>query len=87
VRLELIVFSRLADRRHYLHVTCAAQVRSSLWVSWVKTDSNRTELGDKEIYQVHVVSDQNSLKKHQATELHMFFLIRDVPPSKLGELD
>lgn len=42
-------------------------------------DDNRAELGNKEIYKVNVISDRNSLRPFQVTELHMFFHVRDVP--------
>ncbi|KAJ4991273.1 hypothetical protein SVAN01_03171 [Stagonosporopsis vannaccii] len=46
---------------------------------------HKAELGNKEVYQINVVSDSYSTKPHQVTELHMFFHIRDVPPSKPNE--
>jgi hypothetical protein len=41
---------------------------------------HKAELGNKEIYQVNVVSDSKSIKPFAVTELHLFFQIRDVPP-------
>ncbi|XPS74992.1 hypothetical protein M3J09_007104 [Ascochyta lentis] len=41
---------------------------------------HKAELGNKEIYQVNVVSDSRSIKPFVVTELHLFFQIRDVPP-------
>lgn len=46
---------------------------------------SRAELGNKEIYQVNVISDVNSLKWNMVTEMHMFFHIRDVMPSSTPE--
>ncbi|KAJ4308566.1 hypothetical protein N0V94_009305 [Neodidymelliopsis sp. IMI 364377] len=48
---------------------------------------HKAELGNKEIFQVNVVADSNSVKPSQVTELHMFFQIRDVPPPKKPEDD
>lgn len=48
---------------------------------------HKAELGNKEIYQVNVVSDSKSLKPFAVTELHMFFQIRDAPPPKEPESD
>ncbi|KAF1364864.1 hypothetical protein EJ07DRAFT_54177, partial [Lizonia empirigonia] len=39
---------------------------------------HKRELGNKEIYQVNIVSDSHSIKQFEVTELHMFFQIRDV---------
>jgi hypothetical protein len=46
---------------------------------------HKAELGNKEIYQVNVISDNNSLKPFQVTEMHMFFRIQDVHPPKLNQ--
>jgi hypothetical protein len=48
---------------------------------------HKAELGNKEIFQVNVVADSNSVKPSQVTELHMFFQVRDVPPPKKPEDD
>lgn len=40
---------------------------------------HKAELGNKEIYQVNVVTDVWSLKMWRTTEVHMFFHIRDLP--------
>jgi hypothetical protein len=46
---------------------------------------HKAELGNKEIHQVNVVSDEWSLKPGRRPEMHMFFHIRDVPPQKSKE--
>jgi hypothetical protein len=46
---------------------------------------HKAELGNKEIFKVTVLSDSDSIKPHQVTELHMFFQIQDVPPPKSPE--
>lgn len=46
---------------------------------------HKVELGNKEIHQVNIVSDDWSLKPSQITEMHMFFHIRDVPSPKPQE--
>lgn len=40
---------------------------------------HKEELGNKEIYEVNVVTDEWSSKPERPTEVHMFFHIRDVP--------
>lgn len=47
--------------------------------------ARRAELGNKEIYQINIVSDSYSTRPNQIAELHMFFHIRDVPPSEPEE--
>ncbi|KAJ4380520.1 hypothetical protein N0V86_003877 [Didymella sp. IMI 355093] len=46
---------------------------------------HKAELGNKEIHQVNVVSDEWSLKPGRRPEVHMFFHIRDVPSQKSKE--
>ncbi|KAJ8113918.1 hypothetical protein OPT61_g4073 [Boeremia exigua] len=41
---------------------------------------HKAELGNKEVYQINVVSDEKSVQFMEVTELHMFFQIRDVLP-------
>jgi hypothetical protein len=43
---------------------------------------HKAELGNKEIYEVNVVTDEWSQKPNRKTEMHMFFHIRDVPKDK-----
>ena len=40
---------------------------------------HKEELGNKEIYEVNVVTDDWSSSKNRVQEMHMFFHIRDVP--------
>lgn len=47
---------------------------------------HKAELGNKEIYQVNIVTDAwSSSKPNLRTEMHMFFHIRDVPEDKGGD--
>ncbi|KZM22840.1 hypothetical protein ST47_g6020 [Ascochyta rabiei] len=46
---------------------------------------HKEELGNKEIYQINVISDSKSIKPFQVPELHLFFQIRDVPPPKKAQ--
>lgn len=48
---------------------------------------HKPELGNKEIYQVNIVSDSHSIKQFEVTELHMFFQIRDVLPPAEPQAD
>ncbi|KAJ4355083.1 hypothetical protein N0V95_003246 [Ascochyta clinopodiicola] len=39
---------------------------------------HKAELGNKEVYQINVVSDSKSIEPFEVSELHLFFQIRDV---------
>ncbi|KAJ4342391.1 hypothetical protein N0V87_001009 [Didymella glomerata] len=45
----------------------------------IMLSQHKAELGNKEIYEVNVVTDEWSQKPNRKTEMHMFFHIRDVP--------